>query len=212
MDLSLYIAACEDKTLPELFGGQNPPIKLEAAAGGLPVVISWDETRVVMKKPTTEQIEQIVAGTLKPVPPLATLATSLVSAASGVCADITTKVSPDVTHQNAYVNASAWVAANGGAPPSADPMKTAFNALADEFGQTPQNFASMVGALAAVSLQLSASLAALEKSAYAASSVADLAVAATTFETTVSSIVTAVGATGVKITPPEAISITGINA
>lgn len=164
---------------------------------------------------TTAQAWIKAGNTPNPVPVanVATLAGSLIAAASAACATIIGQAVPDATHQLAYLNASGML---GGTttPPTNDPPKTAFNAMASANGLTPAAFAVVVSTFASQSLQLSVALAMLENASAAATTSAQLATALSVFQAAISSVVTALNAANppVPIVAPAAIVIVGINA
>jgi hypothetical protein len=147
------------------------------------------------------------------VPPVPELAAALKAAASTACAALTAQIVPDVTHQNAYVNAAAMVGPSATVP-TVPPVSTAFGALASAFGQQPQAFATLVVAISAASQTLSAILTTLSTAASAATTSAQLASALAAFEASLASLVTSINAAGltVAVVAPAAISIVGINA
>jgi hypothetical protein len=142
------------------------------------------------------------------------LQTSLITEANAVCSNIVAQVTPDPTHQTAYLNAAAIVNSSGGTAPTVEPLATKFAALATQNGfSSPEAFAAVVLAVQSASLDLSVALISLETSADTSTTTSALDIALTAFEGAIAAVIAEVNAVldSPLVTPP-AISIVGINA
>ena len=89
--------------------------------------------------------------------PITVLAARLCAAAKLTADAVTTQIATCETHLTGYTNAVAWTIAAGGAP-TVDPGKTAFATMATANGFSASAFASLVLALSASAMTLSAML------------------------------------------------------
>ena len=204
MQMTSYLPGYTGLTLAQLFG---PPALVTITQDGTGKIdfSLWNVPNVA--KPTDAQI----AAALAAPEPITMLVAELIAAASTKCAAVSALVITDDTHRDGYMTA-AQIVGPGATVPTTDPTMSAFNALASAFGMQPQPFATLVTNVAAIAMELSATLTTATTAARNAKTPGDLNNVLVAFEKQIATIIAAIQAAGLPVVAPPKLSIVGINA
>lgn len=204
MKIDSYLVTYTGRDRPTLFGGNPPLVRVAVDGEGNYSFPIWNVPN--LEAPT----QAAITAALTAPEPLTELAADVIHQCSVAAAVLTQEIVPDPVHQLAYNNAFAVVGSSGTLPATVDPN---FTLMAQSVGMTAQQLATTASAVGSQSFALSAALATLTVSAYAATTPTALSTALATFETTLDGIVAALNRAGLTetVVAPAAIYIVGVN-